>query len=172
MVRWNGIPFILKCGKFLNESKAEIRIQLKDTPASTRYFSNAEEIVRNELVIRVQPQEAIYMKLNMKKPGTFDLRSEIAELDLTYATRFRNSRIPEAYESLILDVVNGDHSSFVGKDELKEAWEIADSIIHNSSRTSPIPYLPGSRGPEEADIMIQNVGQYLRPNREYFWPKL
>ena len=153
----------------MNESKAEIRIQLRDTPASVRYFQDGEEIVLNELVIRVQPQEAIYLKLNLKKPGTFEYRTDVAELDLTYSSRFRGFRIPDAYESLILYIVNGDHSSFVRNDELQEAWQIIDSVVEHSESVVPFPYPMRSRGPLQADFL---VGNYKRQSREYSWPKL
>ena len=62
--RWDGVPFIIKCGKALNEKKAEVRIQFKDQPADI-----FKQTVRNELVIRVQPDEAVYLKMNVKSPG-------------------------------------------------------------------------------------------------------
>lgn len=170
--RWNGVPFVLKCGKALNESKAEIRIQLKDATTALRYFPEGEEIVRNELVIRVQPKEAIYLKLNLKRPGTFEYRTEVAELDLTYASRFQGFRIPDAYESLILDIINDDHSSFVRSDELHEAWQIIDSVVQHSESHPPILYAAGTRGPLQSDQLIQGLGKYKRHSREYSWPKL
>lgn len=81
--RWDGVPFILKCGKALNERKAEVRIQFKDVPGDI--FDGKPK--RNELVIRVQPGEALYVKLMVKTPGmNFDM--EETELDLTYGSRY------------------------------------------------------------------------------------
>merc|ERR1712168_1210356 len=100
--RWDGVPFILKCGKALNERKAEVRIQYKDVPGDI--FKG--ESVRNELVIRVQPNESVYCKVMTKSPGmSFSLQE--TELDLTYKSRYRDARLPEAYERLILDVFVG-----------------------------------------------------------------
>ncbi|CEQ40088.1 SPOSA6832_01670, partial [Sporobolomyces salmonicolor] len=90
--RWEGIPFIMKAGKALNEQKTEIRIQYKDVTQGI--FA---EITRNELVIRVQPGEAVYLKMNSKAPG-LSMRTVPTEMDLTYKRRFSDLKIPEAYE--------------------------------------------------------------------------
>jgi glucose-6-phosphate 1-dehydrogenase len=102
----------------LNESKVEIRIQYKDVVQGI-----FKDIARNELVIRIQPDEAIYIKMNTKTPG---LQTMVVptEMDLTYARRFADRKIPEAYEALILDMLKGDHSNFVRDDELDVAWKV------------------------------------------------
>ncbi len=102
----------------LNEAKVEIRIQYKDVTQGI-----FKDISRNELVIRIQPKESIYLKLNMKTPG-FHMRAFPTEMDLTYQRRFETTHIPEAYESLIRDVMRGDHSNFVREDELDHAWKV------------------------------------------------
>jgi hypothetical protein len=86
-----------------------------------------QDISRNELVIRIQPSEAIYLKLNNKTPGLHSSALP-AELDLTYKRRFSDVKIPEAYEALILDAINGDHSNFVRDDELDVAWKVRASM--------------------------------------------
>lgn len=84
--RWDGVPFILRCGKALNERKAEVRIQYRDVPGDI--FGGRSK--RNEMVIRVQPGEALYVKMMTKSPGiTFDM--EETELDLTYGQRYKVS---------------------------------------------------------------------------------
>ena len=100
--RWNGVPFILRAGKALNERKAEIRIQYRDVPGDI--FGGVP--VRNELVFRVQPGEAIYAKVMIKQPG-MSFGMEETELDLSYSTRYQDARLPDAYERLILDVFVG-----------------------------------------------------------------
>lgn len=84
--RWEGVPFIMKAGKALDERKAEVRIQFKDAPAGSFMFSG-QAVPRNELVFRLQPDEAVYMKVNVKKPGLFSNITQ-SELDLTYSSRF------------------------------------------------------------------------------------
>lgn len=79
-----GVPFILRCGKALNERKAEVRLQFNDVPG--QIF--AERCQRNELVMRVQPDEAIYLKMLTKRPGVY-FSPEETELDLTYKSRYK-----------------------------------------------------------------------------------
>ncbi|KAK9758814.1 Glucose-6-phosphate dehydrogenase, C-terminal domain [Popillia japonica] len=149
--RWDGVPFILKCGKALNERKAEVRIQFKDV--SGDIFEGKPK--RNELVIKVQPGEALYVKLMVKTPGmAFDM--EETELDLTYSNRYSNIKLPDAYERLILDVFCGSQMHFVRSDELSEAWRIFTPLLHRieRERIRPIPYVYGSRGPKEADELV------------------
>ncbi|KAK2466225.1 hypothetical protein APHAL10511_001867 [Amanita phalloides] len=166
--RWEGVPFILKAGKALNESKVEIRIQYKDVTQGI-----FKDISRNELVIRIQPSEAVYMKCNTKSPGLYT-RAIPTEMDLTYKKRFSDTQIPEAYEALILDALRGDHSNFVRHDELDVAWKIFTPILHwiegrNGKSPEPRPYAYGSRGPKELDAFIGRYG-YKRNNDAYFWP--
>ena len=103
----------------LNEAKVEIRVQFKDVTEGI--FS---KIARNELVVRIQPSEAVYLKLNTKTPG-YSFRAIPTEMDLTYKRRFTDSRIPDAYEALIMDALKGDHSNFVRDDELEVAWKVS-----------------------------------------------
>ena len=92
----------MKCGKALDEAKAEIRIQFKDIGCPL--FSNTN---RNELVLRVQPDTAIYLKTNIKSPG-IETVPVLGELDMTYKKKY-DFALPEAYERLILDIVRGNH---------------------------------------------------------------
>jgi len=151
--RWDGVPFILRSGKALNERKAEVRIQYKDVPGDI--FNG--ETVRNELVIRVQPNESVYVKVMTKTPGmSFSLQE--TELDLTYKSRHRDAKLPEAYERLILDAFVGSQMHFVRSDELAEAWRIFTPLLHtiDRERPEPIKYKYGTRGPEEANQLIRD----------------
>ncbi|KAG1469713.1 hypothetical protein G6F56_003096 [Rhizopus delemar] len=165
--RWDGVPFILKNGKALDNSKAEIRIQFKKVPGSL--FTDEP---RNELVFRVQPGEAIYMKFNNKIPG-FSSDSMITELDLTYKSRYDNLKIPAAYETLLLDVMLGDHSNFVRDDELIAAWEIFTPLLHHveNDKIKPEPYPYGSRGPEKLNEFAKKYGIERLEHENYHWPK-
>src|SRR5258708_6543071 len=109
------MPFF---GTALNEAKVEVRIQFKDV--SQGIF---KDVSRNELVLRIQPSEAVYLKMNAKAPGLYT-RALPTEMDLTYKRRFSDNKIPEAYEALILDALKGDHSNFVRHDELDVAWKV------------------------------------------------
>ncbi|KAN0131482.1 Glucose-6-phosphate dehydrogenase, C-terminal domain containing protein [Lactarius tabidus] len=167
--RWEGVPFILKAGKALNEAKVEVRIQFKDVTQGI--FSNAQ---RNELVLRIQPSETVYLKMNTKAPG-LHMNYLPVEMDLSYKRRFSDMKIPEAYEALILDALRGDHSNFVRKDELDVAWKIFTPILHwidgkkDGPRPRPLSYPYGSRGPKELDAFIAKYG-FIRADPKYSWP--
>lgn len=169
--RWEGVPFILKAGKgkqpddrfvgflrltfsfaALNEAKVEIRMQFKDVTSGI-----FKDISRNELVIRIQPSEAVYLKLNAKTPGLYT-RAVPVDMDLTYKRRFGEVHIPEAYEALILDALKGDHSNFVRDDELDVAWKVDIShglsvrrFADDSSDRSSLRFCIGSRGAADLD---------------------
>lgn len=167
--RWEGVPFILKAGKALNEAKVEVRIQYKDVTQGI--FQN---IGRNELVLRIQPSESVYLKFNAKTPG-LAMRAFPTEMDLSYKRRFADAKIPEAYEALILDALKGDHSNFVRDDELDGAWKIFTPILHwiegrEGTTPKPLPYPYGSRGPKDLEAYIAKRG-YKRGNEGYNWPQ-
>ncbi|EPY38481.1 glucose-6-phosphate 1-dehydrogenase [Angomonas deanei] len=154
--QWDGVPFILKAGKALEDKAVVIRIQFKD---ELRPYGEAAQ--RNELVIRAQPSEAMYIKITNKAPGiTEDLRgTHQTELDLTYHSRY-GVYIPDAYESLINECILGNSTNFVRKDELDAAWKIFTPLLHqiDQGHVTPIPYKAGSRGPKEADEMLISSG--------------
>ncbi|ETO30078.1 glucose-6-phosphate 1-dehydrogenase, partial [Reticulomyxa filosa] len=158
--RWAGVPFICKCGKALDARNAEIRIQFKNDGLCL--YPNA---VFNELAIRLQPSEAIWLRVNTKKPGFARLNSTYSsDLDLTYQSRFDNLVLPGAYTRLILDCLEGDQSLFVRDDELREAWRIVTPLLkkfEGDSSFKPPTYPRGSRGPPEADEMASRYG-FLR----------
>ncbi|KAL8130711.1 hypothetical protein V2J09_019866 [Rumex salicifolius] len=157
--RWEGssVPFILKAGKALSSRKAEIRVQFKDVPGD---IFKCKKQGRNEFVIRLQPSEAMYMKLTVKQPG-LEMSTVQSELDLSYGQRYQDVTIPEAYERLILDTIKGDQQHFVRRDELKAAWEIFTPLLHriDQGKMKPSSYKPGSRGPEEADELLKKVDE-------------
>lgn len=163
--RWEGVPFIMKAGKALNSRKAEIRIQFKDVPGD---IFRCQKQGRNEFVIRLQPSEAMYMKLTVKNPG-LDMSTIQSELDLSYGQRYQGVTIPEAYERLILDTIRGDQQHFVRRDELKAAWEIFTPLLHDidDGKIKPLSYTPGSRGPEAADELLAKAG-YVQTHG-YIW---
>ncbi|ORZ17275.1 glucose-6-phosphate dehydrogenase [Absidia repens] len=167
--RWEGVPFVLKAGKALNEAKVEVRIQFKNVPGNL-YDNTA----RNELVIRIQPKESIYMKFNSKQPG-LSYQTIQTDLDLSYHDRYTDLAIPDAYESLILDVLRNDHSNFVRDDELEASWKIFTPLLHTID--DPQQHLPlvtypyGSRGPQELNAFVQNFGYDRSDSSTYTWPR-
>lgn len=165
--RWDGVPFILKAGKALNEQKTEIRIQFKDVTSGI-----FKDIPRNELVMRIQPNESVYIKMNSKLPG-LSMQTVVTELDLTYRRRFSDLKIPEAYESLILDAIKGDHSNFVRDDELDASWRIFTPLLHyldDNKEIVPMEYPYGSRGPAVLDDFTSSYGYKFSDTTGYQWP--
>ena len=144
--RWDGVPFMMKAGKALDKRIAEIRVQFHNVPAQL-YSRNKNEQLRNELVIRIQPDESIYLKINNKMPG-LDMRLDNSDLNLTYKTKY-NKDVPDAYERLLLDVINGDKRLFIRGDELEASWDIFTPLLHELEETQiqPERYPYGSRGP-------------------------
>ncbi|CAF5123672.1 unnamed protein product, partial [Rotaria magnacalcarata] len=172
--RWAGVPFILRAGKALNEKKAEIRIQFRDAPGAMfdediRESDPNGRLARDELVIRVQPNEAIYLKLNTKRPGEMGFSIEETELDLTYGHRYQGVKLPDAYERLILDVFMGSKINFVRSDELQEAWRIVDPILEliDQKKLPLIPYKFGVFGIREAFEAAAKHGYIFRGT--YLW---
>jgi len=154
--RWNGVPFICKTGKALDSRNTVVRIQFKNYGLCL--FPDA---AFNELVFRLQPNEAIWLKVNTKNPGfsRFDKATQY-ELDLTYKTRVGDIKLPEAYTRLILDCLRGDQSLFVRQDELREAWRIVTPLLHQIEKQNiePLYYSRGTRGPAQADIQAEKYG--------------
>ncbi|KAF9903526.1 Glucose-6-phosphate 1-dehydrogenase, partial [Lobosporangium transversale] len=166
--RWEGVPFVLKCGKALDQPKVEVRIQFKDMGNS---LFQKDVAARNELVIRVQPEEAVYLKMTQKLPG-LGMDTVISELNLSYASRFTNLSVPDAYENLILDAIMGEQSNFVRSDELDEAWRIFTPVLHKIDKgLVPVEIYPyGSRGPKQLSEFVAKFG-FERHLQAYSWPE-
>ncbi|ODV76897.1 glucose-6-phosphate 1-dehydrogenase [Suhomyces tanzawaensis NRRL Y-17324] len=166
--RWEGVPIVLRAGKALDESKVEIRIQFK--PVARGMF---KEIQRNELVIRIQPDEAVYLKINSKIPG-ISTETSMTDLDLTYSTRYsKDFWIPEAYEALIRDCYLGNHSNFVRDDELDISWALFTPLLNYiESDKAPAPeiYPYGSKGPKGLRDFLKKHGYVFADEGTYQWP--
>merc|ERR1712151_203495 len=171
--RWEGVPFVFKAGKEMEERKAEVRIQFKAAPAADFLFGQTSTACsergcpRNELILRIQPNEAIYMKTNVKAPG-FSFEPVQSELEVNYEKRYSDHHNPEAYSRLILDVIHGNQAHFVRDDELIRSWEIFTPILHKIDRgeIKPKTYKCGSRGPDGADEWFSEKSGFVR-NAEY-----
>ncbi|KAF7838929.1 glucose-6-phosphate 1-dehydrogenase, chloroplastic [Senna tora] len=147
--RWDGVPFLMKAGKALHTKRAEIRVQFRHVPGNlyNRNFGTDLDQATNELVIRVQPGEAIYLKINNKVPG-LGMRLDSSHLNLHYAARY-SKEIPDAYERLLLDAIEGERRLFIRSDELDAAWALFTPVLKELEEKKIIPeYYPyGSRGP-------------------------
>ncbi len=151
--RWEGVPFLISAGKGLDARMTEIRIRFRDVHGNM--FCDAETCPEpNELIIRVQPDESIYLSLVNKVPG-INMQLASRMLDLHYKEVF-SELIPDAYENLILDVIRGDRSLFIRSDELQAAWDIFTPVLHEieQKRLAPEPYPFGSHGPQAAEKLL------------------
>nr|CEL78737.1 TPA: glucose-6-phosphate dehydrogenase, putative [Toxoplasma gondii VEG] len=170
--RWSGVPFIFKAGKALESKTTEVRVQLREAPAGASFF-HEPNLTPNELVILVQPHEAVYLKIHTKKPGLLSQGLQPTELDLSVMDRFDVERLPDAYERLLLDVIRGDKQNFVRTDELREAWRIFTPLLHEieEKNIDPLPYPAGSSGPSASYDLIQKYYSYKQSNYKWTPPK-
>jgi len=150
--RWRGVPFICTAGKALDERRGEVILQLREKTDSL--FPKG---LNNELVLGIQPDEGIGLRVNIKTPGLFSINHVMGtELMLSYKQKFQTQMpLPGAYTRLILDALRGEHGLFVRTDELMEAWRVVDPVIEavGKRRLKVQPYVRGSRGPEAAEMI-------------------
>jgi glucose-6-phosphate 1-dehydrogenase len=158
--RWSGVPFYIRMGKRLPKKSTEISVHFKEAPSVLFGALPGGVPGGNVLVIRIQPDEGISLRMVSKIPGT-SLRLEPVKMDFHYATSFGKGS-PEAYERLILDAIAGDATLFARRDEVEEAWRFIDHIEHawhESDNKPPMAeFTAGSWGPREADEMIKKDG--------------
>ncbi|XP_020257965.1 glucose-6-phosphate 1-dehydrogenase, chloroplastic-like isoform X3 [Asparagus officinalis] len=147
--RWDGVPFLMKAGKALHTKRAEIRVQFRHVPGNLYKSKFGSDLDRatNELVIRVQPGEAIYLKINNKIPG-LSMRLDRSNLNLLYSSKYP-AEIPDAYERLLLDAIEGEHRLFIRSDELDAAWALFTPVLKELEDKKIVPelYPYGSTGP-------------------------
>jgi glucose-6-phosphate 1-dehydrogenase len=160
--RWSGVPFYLRTGKRMPQKASEIVIQFRPVPHWV-FPGNGGAATPNRLIIRVQPDEHIRLNLWTKEPGPGGLRLRMAALNLSFAETFK-SRFPDAYERLLMDVVRGNATLFMRRDEVEAAWTWIDQILAAWEETGdrPRPYTSGTWGPSSAIALIE------RDNRTWF----
>lgn len=155
--RWTGVPFFVEAGKAADTRLNEVRIRFR-RPVGTFFGTTVGHMAANEMVIRIQPDEAIEMRIMNKVPG-LRMALQPTPLNLRYQAAF-NAEIPDAYECLLLDVIRGDRSLFIRSDELEAAWDVFTPVLQalESKHIQPEPYAYGSRGPSAADRLAERHG--------------
>lgn len=157
--RWQGIPFYLRTGKRLNQTSSLITIQFKDVPHHIFSSNIAESWQQNRLIISIQPEMSIRLQVQAKRPG---LNMILNPVDMVFDYKGTyDADTPEAYETLLLDVMTGDQTLFMRGDQVETAWELVMPIINNwENKTSlSFPNYPAdSWGPEEAEALIAKDG--------------
>lgn len=153
--RWQGVPFLLSAGKGLSYDVTEVRLHFR--PATDRLFqaltdAALPDAAANELIIRVQPDERLLLRIVSKVPG-MGLHVGATELDLGFREKYPGVRIADAYENLLLDVVRGDRSQFLRSDELEAAWDLFTPALQalEQRHRRPVPYVFGGSGPAGLD---------------------
>ena len=152
--RWADVPIYMRVGKRLPKSGTEISIHFKKAPP-VLFNKEAVTIDQNVLVVRIQPDEGISLRMQAKIPGT-SLRIEPVKMDFHYGTSFGKPS-PEAYERLLLDAMSGDATLFARRDEVEEAWAFIDPIEEEWRKQKDKGlyfYSAGSWGPDEADELL------------------
>ncbi|WP_028693126.1 glucose-6-phosphate dehydrogenase [Pseudomonas cremoricolorata] len=153
--RWAGVPFYLRTGKRMARRSSQIVIQFKPVPHAL--FSGGQV---NQLLIQLQPEERVSLRMMTKAPGK-GMRLEPVELDLNLAQVFGQTRRWEAYERLLLDVLEGDSTLFMRRDEVEAAWAWIDPIVQGWQVhfQAPRPYPAGSNGPEHSNQLLAREGR-------------
>lgn len=156
--RWAGVPFYLRTGKRMSARYSEIVIQFKTAPHEM--FGNAGLTAGNKLVIRLQPDEGVRLFVQIKEPGPGGLRIKLLPLNLSYAENFM-VRYPDAYERLLMDIVRGNLSLFMRREEVEAAWKWADGLLQawEDSNTPLSTYLAGTDGPPTSEQMLARDGR-------------
>jgi len=161
--RWAGVPFYLRTGKRLPRRASTIFVQFKRVPDIL--FNRRVKLSPDVLAIRIQPDEGFSLEVLAKRPG-LDIAIQPVRMDLHYASEFGNDS-PDAYERLLLDVMAGDHTLFLGSRFVQRSWEFVQGILDQWQADPGIPlepYAAGTWGPKAADDLIRADG------REWFEP--
>ncbi len=157
--RWNGVPFYIRSGKRMRRKNSEIVIQFKSVPYSI-FANKGRCISENRLVISLQPNESIKLKLMNKIPGLSE-QMRLQEVDLELNASMDKARKPQAYERLMLDVIRSNPTLFMRLDEVEAAWRWADDILEGwAENLVPMKsYSAGSDGPSSAIALIERDGR-------------
>ena len=158
--RWSGVPFYLRTGKRMPDKVTEIIIQYKALPH--HIFGEGESAEPNRLVIRLQPNEGIEMAMVAKRQSLKDkLSLQTHTLNFDFRGDADSDRIPDAYERLFLDAINGDPSLFVGREEIEESWRWCDQLLKACDEVGlkVNSYQAGSWGPAKSELLIDRDGR-------------
>jgi glucose-6-phosphate 1-dehydrogenase len=159
--RWQDVPFYVRTGKRLPVRASEVFIRFRPVPHQSFPPNAVRDMQPNALIIHIQPDEGISLKFQAKQPGQ-KLRLRPVEMDFNYREAFREGQ-PEAYETLLLDVMQGDASLFMRADQVEEAWSVVMPILDSWEATPPddFPnYAAGSWGPDAATQLMARDGRH------------
>ena len=154
--RWKGVPFYLRSGKRMVKSFTRISIHFKNPPHNL--FHQLHNIEQNILDIDVQPKEGVMLEFNTKAPGE-NLEIKKVGMDFCHSCIFPNT--PKAYESLLMDVIEGDNTLFTRWDQVKSAWKLIDPLLKRirNKEYELHSYHAGTTGPKASDRLIEKDGR-------------
>jgi glucose-6-phosphate 1-dehydrogenase len=155
--RWKGVPFYVRSGKYLSEKETLITVQFKTAPDYSFPDEAAETWRPNRLTISIQPEMDIRLRFQAKTPGPH-MRLQPVDMTFNYAAKDEQ---PEAYETLLEDVIEGNATLFMRADQVEAAWQIISPIQELWSTKPPVDfpnYAPGTWGPEDAEALIARDG--------------
>lgn len=157
--RWQGVPFYLRSGKNLAAKTTEITVHFKCPPHLLFDVDSEAEMTSNYLSMCIQPDEGIHLRFEAKVPDTAAQRQSV-DMEFHYRTAFGDNALPDAYERLLLDALQGDASLFTRADEIELAWELIDAVVGGwqSQYAPPLEtYTPGSWGPAGAQALLKRI---------------
>jgi glucose-6-phosphate 1-dehydrogenase len=158
--RWQGVPFYLRSGKALAQKASEIIIQFKRPPHMKFPISLDQPLRSNYLALCIQPHEGFHQRFEVKVPGR-EIKMRPVDMDFHYAETFQPDSVPEAYETLLLNALEGDATLFTRSDGIEAAWRVIDPILQvwQTDAAPPLAnYAPGSWGPLAADELLARNG--------------
>jgi glucose-6-phosphate 1-dehydrogenase len=158
-MRWAGVPFYVRSGKRLKERVTEVVVQFKPGPFHFPGLGGEEEeTLGNRLVIRIQPEEGLSLRINTKVPGR-GLRMRDVDLSFLYSQGF-GERLPEAYEPLLLEGLMGNSTLYTRRDMVERSWELVMPVLEAWSASKAEPnYTAGTWGPDAARRLLEGQGR-------------
>ncbi len=159
--RWQGVPFYLRSGKRMARRVSYIAIEFKRVPHWLFSYPEGAEIPPNLLYLCLQPDEGIHLRFEVKVPGT-EMVTRSVDMKFSYAEDLGARSLPEAYERLLMDALQGDASLFARSDEIEKAWALIDPVLvmwEKANRPPLAIYRPGTWGPPEANLLLHQDGR-------------
>ncbi len=159
--RWRGVPFYLRTGKRLKEQQSMIALRLRHPPQQLFRETPIESLGPNWILLSIQPRESMHMEIHVKQPG-LDMDTRLLQLNASF--RSGHERVLDAYEALLLDLIEGDRTLFIRFDEVEWAWRVVDPILKYWAQEREFihTYPAGGWGPEEANRLFDSEDQTWR----------
>ena len=159
--RWRGVPFYLRTGKRLAKQLSMIALRFRDPPQQLFRETPLENMTPNWILLSLQPNESMHLEIHAKQPG-LGMQTRVIQMNAGY--RRDHEPQPDAYESLLSDIIRGDATNFIRFDEVEWAWRVVDPILKFWAQGRDFVHLypAGSWGPEEANRLFENVDQSWR----------